>query len=390
VSELDGPVGIALLGGEVFVSDTGNHRIQVFDREGRFLRSFGTEGDGPGQLGRPMHIHGREGKLYVAEYLNDRIQIFSPEGESLGVIGRSGSGPGELDAPGGVGVDGRGRIYVADFYNQRVQILSAEGAFLRQMGVTGEKNIWAGRFNYPTDVALLPNGDVVVADAYNDRIQVFDSEGNFSRKWGGPFAINIPGGFRGWFRTATGVAVGPDENISLRQASSWLPSAGEEQRLVSSNGRPISLWMTRATCTWSISETIASRSSRPFADREYRSVGVEHVSKLERVLFLREAEGLVQGQDEMAWIVARPLRRCVRRAKEVHEVTETRDDVVTELHVLRLREGHHGIGGLDTSNALGRYDQADRLFRDRARRFHLSYLTEDLGKEQTVPRTPGI
>ena len=49
--------------------------------------------------------------------------------------------------------------------------------------------------------------------AISDRIQVFDSEGNFLTKWGGPFAINIPGGFRGWFRTATGVAVGPDENI---------------------------------------------------------------------------------------------------------------------------------------------------------------------------------
>jgi len=63
------------------------------------------------------------------------------------------------------------------------------------------------------DVALLPNVDVVVADAYNDRIQVFSSEGTFLRKWGGPLATNIPGSAHGWFRTATGVAVGPDGNV---------------------------------------------------------------------------------------------------------------------------------------------------------------------------------
>jgi len=53
----------------------------------------------------------------------------------------------------------------------------------------------------------------VVADAYNDRIQVFTSEGVFLRKWGGPFATNIPGSVHGWFKTALGVAVGPDGNV---------------------------------------------------------------------------------------------------------------------------------------------------------------------------------
>jgi len=207
------PIGIALLGNEIYVSDAGNHRIQVFDHEGRFLRSFGKEGDGRGELARPMHIYAREGKLYVAEYLNDRIHVFSPEGESLALIGSSGSGPGEFDAPGGVAADPAGRLYVADFYNQRVQVLSPGGDFIRQFGMTAEKGIWAGRFNYPTDVDLLSDTDVVVADAYNDRIQVFAPDGEFERKWGGPFALNIPGGFNGWFRTATGVAVDPESNI---------------------------------------------------------------------------------------------------------------------------------------------------------------------------------
>ena len=113
--ELDGPIGIALLGEEVFVSDSGNHRIQVFDRQGNFLRSLGKEGDGPGELGRPMHVDARDGRLYVAEYRNDRIQVFAAGGRSLSMIGRSGSGLGEFDAPAGVAVDSQDRLYVADF-----------------------------------------------------------------------------------------------------------------------------------------------------------------------------------------------------------------------------------------------------------------------------------
>ncbi len=71
----------------------------------------------------------------------------------------------------------------------------------------------AGFFNYPTDVALLADEQLIVADAYNDRIQVFSSDGSFIHKWGGPFAIDIRGGFKGWFKTATAVTVGPHGNI---------------------------------------------------------------------------------------------------------------------------------------------------------------------------------
>ena len=211
--EFHEPIGIAVAQGKVFVSDAGNNRIQVFDENGGFLRQFGRGGSGVGDLDRPMHIVVHNEKLYVAEYLNDRLQIFTFDGESLGVVGSSGSGSGQLDAPGGVAVASDGRLYVADFYNHRVQFLSPDGEFIRQVGTTGDKGIGTGLFNYPTDVALLPNGDVVVADAYNDRIQVFSSDGTFLRKWGGPLATNIPGPFHGWFKTATGVAVGPEGNV---------------------------------------------------------------------------------------------------------------------------------------------------------------------------------
>lgn len=207
------PTGIAVVNDEVFVADSRNGRIQVFDMDGHFTRQFGEAGEAPGELGRPMNltIHGDE--LYVPEYFNDRIQVFGLDGAPTRMIGAPGAGPGEFNAPGGVAVADDGGMYVADFYNQRIQKLDSKGRFIRQWGETGKVGIGAGRFNYPTDVAIAADGTLYVADGYNDRIQVFDANGEFIRKWGGPLAMNIFGPFNGWFATATSVAIGPEGNI---------------------------------------------------------------------------------------------------------------------------------------------------------------------------------
>ena len=55
------PVGILVVEDEIFVSDAGNNRIQVYSLDGDFLRAFGSEGDGLGELARPMHL-GRSGQ----------------------------------------------------------------------------------------------------------------------------------------------------------------------------------------------------------------------------------------------------------------------------------------------------------------------------------------
>lgn len=85
--EFIAPIGIAINGEELFVSDSGNNRIQVFDLDGSFLREFGSTGDKPGELGRPMHLDIYNDKLFVTEYLNDRIQVFSLVGDPLFALG---------------------------------------------------------------------------------------------------------------------------------------------------------------------------------------------------------------------------------------------------------------------------------------------------------------
>ncbi len=211
--QFNDPTGIAVAADEVFVSDSRNGRIQVFDRDGHFKRQFGTPGKNTGQLGRPMNLTIREGELYVAEYFNDRVQVFGLDGTPKRTIGKSGSGPGEFNAPGGVAVAPNGDLLIPDFYNHRVQQLKPNGDFVRQWGVTGEKGHTADAFIYPTDVALDRNGMLYVADGYANRIQVFDTAGKPLNKWGGPFAVGIPGPFNGWFKVVTGIAVGPQGDI---------------------------------------------------------------------------------------------------------------------------------------------------------------------------------
>lgn len=211
--QFNDPTGIAVAGSEVFVADSRNGRIQVFDFDGNFRRMFGKPGKRLGELGRPMNLTVHAGELYVPEYFNDRIQVFALDGTPRRIIGRSGSGPGEFDAPGGVALAHNGELWVADVYNQRVQRLEANGGFVGQWGSTGRIGIRAGTFNYPTDVAFSPAGTLLVADGYNDRIQVFSRGGHVVRKWGGPFAMNIFGPFHGWFATVTSVDVDGQGNV---------------------------------------------------------------------------------------------------------------------------------------------------------------------------------
>lgn len=66
----------------IFVADTGNHRIQVFDEGGCFLFAFGRKGTGPGEFDEPCDVTiARTGQVIVADRKNDRLQMFTPDGQ---------------------------------------------------------------------------------------------------------------------------------------------------------------------------------------------------------------------------------------------------------------------------------------------------------------------
>ncbi|MBI3918802.1 MAG: 6-bladed beta-propeller [Betaproteobacteria bacterium] len=126
--------------GRLYVVDSGNFRIQVFDRGGKFLKTFGAIGRQVGQFARPKEIAADPaGNLYVVDTAYGNFQIFSPEGELLLFIGSRSErdGPARYMLPSGIYADEDGRVYMVDQWFRKIDIfrpynLKADGGFLGQ------------------------------------------------------------------------------------------------------------------------------------------------------------------------------------------------------------------------------------------------------------------
>jgi DNA-binding beta-propeller fold protein YncE len=109
--------------GNVYVSDTFNDRVEIFDADGNFIREFGKPGDGPGYFTRPKGLAvDRDGHIWVADAMQDRVQVFTPEGKLLIWIGNHGLLPGQFSMVAGVLIDKQNRVITSEQYPGRVQI----------------------------------------------------------------------------------------------------------------------------------------------------------------------------------------------------------------------------------------------------------------------------
>ena len=162
---------------EIAVTDTKNHRVQIFSSEGKFLRSFGKKGDNEGEFNNPRGISFHyNGDIFVADCCNHRIQIFSGKGEFVGSFGGKGNVYSQLDIPPGLSVDSEGNIIVADAGNKLIKIFSPDGKFLMKIGEEGS-------FNFPVH-CIQYDRYLIVSDQSDHCIKVFDRNGNFQYKFG--------------------------------------------------------------------------------------------------------------------------------------------------------------------------------------------------------------
>ena len=105
------------------MTDYGNHRIQKFTSDGRFVSKWGTWGSENGELESPHGIAiDSSGFVYVADGWNNRIQVFTPEGQYITKFGGSGFDPGWLNFPTYLCVTANGRVFVSDIGNNRIQV----------------------------------------------------------------------------------------------------------------------------------------------------------------------------------------------------------------------------------------------------------------------------
>lgn len=192
--ELGKPLGVDVDDqGNLYVADASNRVIQVFDRDGKHLRQIG---DGK-QFDRlsSVTVNKSGTKVYAVDIggiqsENHRVRVFDARtGEHLVDIGKRGTENGEFNLPRDLAIGKDDRLYVVDGGNFRVQIFDKDGKFLKSFGKVGKQ---FGDFARPKEIAADPQGNVYVADAAFGNFQIFNPEGELLMFAGMRSEVNGP------------------------------------------------------------------------------------------------------------------------------------------------------------------------------------------------------
>jgi DNA-binding beta-propeller fold protein YncE len=179
----------------LYVVDTVKDQVVVFDADSyKVLRTIGTTGKkhtltDPGNFSLPTNVAvDKDGDLYVTDTLNNRVEIFDAEGSFISEFGKSGDGPGRFARPKGIAVDCDGHIWVVDEVQSRVQVFDREGRLLIYFG---EQGPYPGQFQAAYGIAIDQKNRVIVSEQFPGRVQAFqyvtDAEAEDARKKaGGP------------------------------------------------------------------------------------------------------------------------------------------------------------------------------------------------------------
>lgn len=168
---LSKPMAVTVVNKQIYVTDTNNQRVQVFDNDGNPISNFGKSGDKEGEFKFPYGIAGdAQGQIYVADLYNGNISIFSSDGKFIKYFGNKG----DFNKPAGLSIDGN-KVYISDVANNQILVYSLDGTQLLKFGEKGEKD---GQLTSPNVVQHVGN-KIYVADTGNDRVEVFDEQGKF-------------------------------------------------------------------------------------------------------------------------------------------------------------------------------------------------------------------
>lgn len=183
------PIGVLVVGEEVFVTDATRHEILVFTVQGQLLRSFGKD-----KLATPLYMAQSpvNGNLYVTDRGRRQIFIYTPQGKYVGQFDPKlpknqlpkFDTHGYQWVPIAIAFAPDGHLYVTDILNgHRLLVFNKSGKFQKSEGDAGlaiQANVAPERFQFPNSIKVHRD-EVWVVDSNNRRIQVFDLNGNYKR-----------------------------------------------------------------------------------------------------------------------------------------------------------------------------------------------------------------
>ena len=172
-TSLNRPTGIAYSKKtrQLWVVETGAHRITILNRQGEYVKSIGKRGNDVSEFNFPTFITiDKEGNVFVVDSMNFRVQIFDMHGNFTEEFGSVGDKPGYFSRPKGIATDSKGNIYVVESLLNAVQVFNKNGDFLYIFGHYGKNN---ENFWMPTGIYIDGNDRIYLADSFNSNIQIF-------------------------------------------------------------------------------------------------------------------------------------------------------------------------------------------------------------------------
>lgn len=147
------PTDVLVVDDEMYVVDIAHHKIHVLSLpEGKTLRTFGSPGSKAREFFHPTNIKlGNDGNLYISDTGNYRIQVVNRAGEFIRSVGKAGSGLGDFARPKGIALDNNNNLYVVDAAFNNVQVFRPDGKLLLFFGGPGND---PGGLNLPTDLEI--------------------------------------------------------------------------------------------------------------------------------------------------------------------------------------------------------------------------------------------
>jgi YD repeat-containing protein len=160
-------------GGNVWVADSANSRLEKFSAEGEYLKAAGKQGAGSGEFSQVGDVALCKGSLYATDLGGERIEQFSSGGAPQGQFGESGEEDGQFKQISRIACDPEnGALYVTDQGANRVEIFTETGKFVGSFGSSGGAD---GQLTTPIGVDVSASGTAYVLDAGNSRVETWAS-----------------------------------------------------------------------------------------------------------------------------------------------------------------------------------------------------------------------